>query len=61
MQDAIFRLESNTVDVVLKTHPFAEILYWGPHLQHFSPQDVLSVDPKRFGYKPQRFGSVIEF
>lgn len=29
MQDAIFRLESNTVDVVLKTHPFAEILYWG--------------------------------
>lgn len=27
MQDAIFRLESNTVDVVLKTHPFAEILY----------------------------------
>ena len=43
MQDAIFRLESNTVDVVLKTHPFAEILYWGPHLQHFSPQDVLSI------------------
>lgn len=36
MQDAIFRLESNTVDVVLKTHPFAEILYWGPHLQHFA-------------------------
>ena len=45
MQDAIFRLESNTVDVVLKTHPFAEILYWGPHLQHFSPQDVLSIAP----------------
>ncbi|MCU3617434.1 alpha-galactosidase, partial [Enterobacter hormaechei subsp. oharae] len=43
MQDAIFRLESNTVDVVLKTHPFAEILYWGPHLQHFSPQDALSI------------------
>ncbi len=29
MQDSIFRLESNTVDVVVKTHPFAEILYWG--------------------------------
>ncbi|PAC69163.1 alpha-galactosidase, partial [Enterobacter cloacae] len=43
MQDSIFRLESNTVDVVVKTHPFAEILYWGPHLQHFSPQDVLSI------------------
>lgn len=42
MQDSIFRLESNTVDVVVKTHPFAEILYWGAHLQHFSPQDVLS-------------------
>ena len=43
MQDSIFRLESNTVDVVVKTHPFAEILYWGAHLQHFSPQDVLSI------------------
>lgn len=43
MQDSIFRLESNTVDVVVKTHPFAEILYWGPHLQHFSPHDVLSI------------------
>ncbi|KAE9856488.1 alpha-galactosidase, partial [Escherichia coli] len=43
MQDSIFRLESNTVDVVVKNHPFAEILYWGPHLQHFSPHDVLSI------------------
>jgi alpha-galactosidase len=40
MQDFILRLESKTVDVVIKTHPFAEILYWGPHLSHFSPQDV---------------------
>ena len=38
MQDSVFRLVSNTVDVVIKTQPFAEILYWGPHLQHFSPQ-----------------------
>jgi alpha-galactosidase len=42
MQDSILRLESKTVDVVIKTHPFAEILYWGPHLQHFSPQDAAS-------------------
>lgn len=40
MQDPVLRLETTTVDVVIKTHPFAEILYWGPHLQHFSPQDV---------------------
>ncbi|WP_375794154.1 hypothetical protein, partial [Enterobacter cloacae] len=39
MQETILRLESNTTDVVIKTHPFAEILYWGPHLQHFSAQD----------------------
>ena len=40
MQDPVLRLETTTVDVVIKTHPFAEILYWGPHLRHFSPQDV---------------------
>jgi alpha-galactosidase len=33
MQDSILRLESATVDVVIKTRPFAEIIYWGPHLQ----------------------------
>jgi len=43
MHDSILRLESKTVDVVLKTHPFAEILYWGPHLNHFSPQDAESL------------------
>ena len=40
MQDSILRLESATVDVVIKTHPFAEIIYWGPHLQYFSPQNA---------------------
>lgn len=44
MQDSVFRLVSNTVDVVIKTHPFAEILYWGPHLQHFSPQDAATLE-----------------
>ena len=39
MQDSILRLESATVDVVIKTRPFAEIIYWGPHLQHFLPQN----------------------
>ncbi|WP_313449939.1 glycoside hydrolase family 36 N-terminal domain-containing protein, partial [Pseudescherichia sp.] len=43
MHDSILRLESKSVDVVLKTHPFAEILYWGPHLNHFSPQDAESL------------------
>ena len=40
MQDSILRLESATVDVVIKTRPFAEIIYWGPHLQYFSPQNA---------------------
>ena len=40
MQDSILRLESATVDVVIKTYPFAEIIYWGPHLQYFSPQNA---------------------
>ena len=43
MHDPILRLVSDTVDVVIKTHPFAEILYWGPHLHHFSPQDVATL------------------
>jgi alpha-galactosidase len=40
MSDSILRLQSATVDVVIKTQPFAEIIYWGPHLAHFSPQDA---------------------
>ena len=41
MSDSILRLQSAAADVVIKTRPFAEIIYWGPHLSHFSPQDVL--------------------
>jgi alpha-galactosidase len=33
--DSILRLQSATVDVVIKTQPFAEIIYWGPHLATF--------------------------
>ncbi len=29
MSDSILRLQSATVDVVIKTQPFAEIIYWG--------------------------------
>ena len=43
MSDSILRLQSAAVDVVIKTRPFAEIIYWGPHLSHFSPQDALSI------------------
>jgi alpha-galactosidase len=43
MQHTILRLASESVDVVIKTHPFAEILYWGPHLRHFSPQDAATL------------------
>lgn len=43
MKDSIVRLESATVDVVIKTHPFAEILYWGKHLRYFSSQDAASL------------------
>jgi hypothetical protein len=43
MSDSILRLQSAGADVVIKTHPFAEIIYWGPHLSHFSPQDAASL------------------
>ncbi len=43
MSDSIIRLQSATVDVVIKARPFAEIIYWGPHLSHFSPQDADSL------------------
>lgn len=43
MTDSIIRLQSPDVDVVIKTHPCAEILYWGAHVAHFSPADIESV------------------
>jgi len=43
METTCVRLQSATVDVIIKTHPFAEILYWGAHLSDFSPQDVASL------------------
>lgn len=29
MSDSILRLQSAAADVVIKTRPFAEIIYWG--------------------------------
>lgn len=43
MEARYLRLESATTDVVIKTRPFAEIIYWGPHLQHFCAQDAQSL------------------
>lgn len=43
MEARYLRLESATTDIVIKTHPFAEIIYWGPHLHHFSPEDAQSL------------------
>ncbi|WP_437891411.1 alpha-galactosidase [Phytobacter sp. V91] len=43
MEACYLRLESAINDVVIKTHPFAEIIYWGPHLSHFSPGDAQSL------------------
>ena len=43
MSDSLIHLQSAGADVVIKTRPFAEIVYWGPHLSHFSPQDADSL------------------
>ncbi|MCK1970615.1 alpha-galactosidase [Franconibacter sp. IITDAS19] len=43
METNFHRLTSTVTDIVVKTQPFAEIVYWGPHLAHFSPQDCGSL------------------
>ncbi|HBI09357.1 MAG TPA: alpha-galactosidase, partial [Franconibacter pulveris] len=43
METNFHRLTSAVTDIVVKTQPFAEIVYWGPHLAHFSPQDCDSL------------------
>lgn len=43
MEAVFYRLASPVTDIVVKTRPFAEIVYWGPHLAHFSPQDCESL------------------
>lgn len=44
MEPTYHRLTSANCDIVLRTKPFTEIIYWGPHLAHFSPQDSASLE-----------------
>lgn len=44
MSESIIRLQNDAADIIVRTRPFAEILYWGPHLQHFCDQDVVTFD-----------------
>lgn len=44
MSESIIRLHSDAVDLIVRTRPFAEIIYWGPHLCHFSTQDVITLE-----------------
>ena len=36
------RLTSPHSDLIIKTHPYAEIVWWGSTLKHFSPDDCIS-------------------
>lgn len=37
------RLSSPRSDLIIKTHPHAEIIWWGSALKHFSPDDCASL------------------
>ncbi|RLM16264.1 alpha-galactosidase [Gibbsiella quercinecans] len=43
MEATVVRLTSAATDVIVRCSPFAEILYWGPHLSDFTAQDVLTL------------------
>ncbi|TQI78085.1 alpha-galactosidase [Serratia fonticola] len=43
MEPTVVRLTSATTDVIVRCHPFAEILYWGPHLPEFIPEDLITL------------------
>lgn len=38
------RLSSPRSDLIIKTHPHAEIIWWGSALKHFSPDDCASLE-----------------
>ncbi|BCG07619.1 alpha-galactosidase [Buttiauxella agrestis] len=44
MEPIYHRLTSAQSDIVIRTQPFAQIVYWGQHLAHFSPQDCASLE-----------------
>ncbi len=37
------RLSSPRSDLIIKTRPHAEIIWWGSALKHFSPDDCASL------------------
>ncbi|KAA9000766.1 alpha-galactosidase [Affinibrenneria salicis] len=43
MSSEVIRLTSDNTDVIVRCAPDAEILYWGPTLRGFSPQDVIAI------------------
>lgn len=44
MESDYYHLSSQYSDLVIRTQPFAEIVYWGEHLNHFSPQNCASLE-----------------
>ncbi len=44
MSESIIRLHNDATDIIIRTHPFAEIIYWGPHIHHYSPLDAITLD-----------------
>ncbi|WP_315707873.1 alpha-galactosidase [Brenneria uluponensis] len=43
MDSTVIRLTSSVADLIVRCSPATEILYWGPHLDCFSPQDTQSL------------------
>lgn len=44
MEPSILRLESPATDVIIRCQPYAEILYWGPHLHSFNAEDIQTLN-----------------
>ena len=44
MEPMYRRLTSPHSDLIIKTHPYAEIVWWGSTLKHFSPDDCISLE-----------------
>ncbi|MDU8924731.1 hypothetical protein RYD26_07390 [Pasteurellaceae bacterium LIM206] len=43
--DKFIRLQSPVNDLILRTHPYGEIIYFGEHLRSFEPQDIEMSEP----------------
>ena len=44
MEPTYRRLSSPHSNLIIKTHPYAEIVWWGSALQHFNPDDCISLE-----------------